>query len=355
MQTNGRFRVGVVADDLTSAADGAGPFVARGLRAMIGRRRLAVDGCDVFAVDSGSRSLSIDDAARNVAALTTQLASSRVLYKTVDSTLRGHVTAELAAAFSNSRRKTLVFAPAFPAAGRTTVRGIQYVDGVPVSESSYGRDPVHPARTSSLAELVPGGIGEVVILDAATQDELNAKVAGFDDPCETLWVGSPGMAEALAARLAGIGTSPTTPDTGTGGILVAIGTANPLSHRQADGIESLVDVTVLRGPRDRQTDPAGILDGIANRAARLVRTGCIDLLVATGGDTLDAILDRLGVDTFELLAELEPGFPLGRATLAGGSKLMIAMKAGGFGDDDTLRRVFARLRHETFLTRRALP
>ncbi|RXT36397.1 hypothetical protein [Bradyrhizobium betae] len=42
--------------------------------------------------------------------------------------------------------------------------------------------------------------------------------------------------------------------------------------------------------------------------------------------------------------ELEPGFPLGRASLEGGRELLIATKAGGFGDDNTLRRAIAQLR-----------
>lgn len=35
-----------------------------------------------------------------------------------------------------------------------------------------------------------------------------------------------------------------------------------------------------------------------------------------------------------------------RAAIAGGRPLLLAMKAGGFGDDETLRRAAARLRRE---------
>ena len=68
------------------------------------------------------------------------------------------------------------------------------------------------------------------------------------------------------------------------------------------------------------------------------------MVIATGGDTMEAILDRLNIFAFEILQELEPGFPLGRAFLGNGRELLIAMKAGGFGDDDTLRRAIAQLR-----------
>jgi len=58
---------------------------------------------------------------------------------------------------------------------------------------------------------------------------------------------------------------------------------------------------------------------------------------------MEAVLDRLNVREFEVLQELESGFPLGRAKLPEGRHIMLAMKAGGFGDDATLRRAVERL------------
>ncbi|WP_328587055.1 nucleotide-binding domain containing protein, partial [Pseudomonas syringae group genomosp. 3] len=67
-------------------------------------------------------------------------------------------------------------------------------------------------------------------------------------------------------------------------------------------------------------------------------------LIATGGDTMEAVLDLLNVREFEVLQELEPGFPLSRAKLGGGRTLLLAMKAGGFGSDDSLERAIAQIR-----------
>ncbi|TIN05363.1 MAG: four-carbon acid sugar kinase family protein, partial [Mesorhizobium sp.] len=105
----------------------------------------------------------------------------------------------------------LVIAPAFPEAGRLTVGGIQTVNGIPVSQSVYGRDPVHPAGTSHIADLVDPSLGipiilaanssgdaatkaSILILDADSQDILNRQVASIPDPETVLWVGSPGLA-----------------------------------------------------------------------------------------------------------------------------------------------------------------
>lgn len=344
MRTNGQYTIGILADDLTSAADGAAPFVQRGLRAVVGRRRLPPEEAAIVAVDSGSRSASALQAAVRVSDLAEQLASRDVLYKTVDSTLRGHVRAEIEAAFTASGRKMLVFAPAFPGAGRTTVSGVQLVDGIPVADSGYGHDPVHPARHSRLVELVPSSIGNVVILDAATQDELDAKIAALPNPQSILWVGSPGMALALAKRLAPVQVASDVTPAGGSEILVVVGSANPRSRRQADRIGVEHGVALLRAPVERIDDPHSILRDIAQAAARRLVDERFDVVIATGGDTMEAILDGLDISAFEILQELEPGFPLGRASLGNGRELLIAMKAGGFGDDNTLRRAIEQLR-----------
>ena len=337
------YRIGILADDLTSAADGAGPFVDHGLPAVVGRAQLPSADAAIVAVDSQSRSASAVQGAERVAQLTAQLASRDILYKTCDSTLRGHVKAEMEAAFAASGRATLVFAPAFPDAGRTTVDGIQLVNGVPVAESVYSRDPVHPVRHSRLAEFV-AAISDAILLDAATQDELDAKVAALPDPQSILWVGSPGMAIALARRCAWAKPAPRTKIAPRGDILIAIGSANPVSHRQAGRVAAEADVTLLQAPRERTADPAAVLRAIAHDAVERLRGARFGTVIATGGETMEAILDGLKVRTFEILTELEPGFPLGRAALTGGNALFIAMKAGGFGNDDTLVRAVAQLR-----------
>lgn len=352
MGTDARPSIGILADDLTSAADGAGPFVARGLHARIGRAGSPEADSAVLAIDSESRSMPGPDAAERVAVHAAQLARRDILFKTVDSTVRGHVKGELEAAFRASGRRRLVFAPAFPAAGRTTVGGVQLVDGVPVSETVYGRDPVHPARTSALADLVSPAIGDAVILDAVTQDELDSHIAALPDPEEILWAGSPGMARALALRFAPGSAPITTFEAAAGDLLIVVGTANPCSRRQARRIGEAQGVFILCSPSRRWDDPALVLREVSEAAASLVRRAPVQAVIATGGETMAALLDRLGVRDFDVLGEFEPGFPLGRAALDDGRPLLIGLKAGGFGDDEALMRAVAQLRRGSLLPER---
>lgn len=352
---NHAFSVGILADDLTSAADASAPFVARGLRAMVGRRALPPQTGEVSAVDSGSRSLPQAAAGRRVADLTANLAACPVLLKTVDSTLRGHVAIELAAAFKASGRERLVFAPAFPAAGRTTAGGIQLVDGQPVNETIYGRDPVHPARLARLREFVLPFIDKTILLDASSQDELDAKIADVADPETVLWAGSPGLAAALAKRFVPLPRSPAKTTLDCSEVLVAIGSANPRSRRQADRVAAISGLHLLRAPIERCPDANAVRNEIAREAAARIGEGGIGGVIATGGDTMEAILDALKIASFAVLGELEPGLPFGKATMPDGRSLLLAMKAGGFGDDSTLERAVAYLRSPSFPTGAAQP
>ena len=108
-------------------------------------------------------------------------------------------------------------------------------------------------------------------------------------------------------------------------------------------------VTLLRAPRTREQDPTAVLRQVAQDAAGQLQDPRFGALIATGGDTMEAILDLLDVHAFEILQELDPGFPLGRARLANGHSLLLAMKAGGFGSDDALARAVLRIRGATQL------
>lgn len=326
-------RVGILADDLTSAADGAGPFVGRGLSARVGRACLPMANADVFAIDTRSRSFGETAAIETTQKFTTSLATAEILIKTVDSTLRGHVRAEIGAALKASGRKKLVFAPAFPEAGRTTQNGIQLVGGVPVDQSAYARDPVHPATTSALADLVPSNARSAFLLDAETQDELDKQIAAISSPHDVLWVGSPGMGRALAARFPN--TCPPVVPTTSRNVLIVVGSANAVSHEQCGLVEKVSGIAVLRAPITRTKDSSGTLHKLVETAINTLETGDYGSVIATGGDTMEAVLDGLGIHCFTLSGEVEAGFPVGLSS-HGGRPLILGMKAGGFGTAETL-------------------
>lgn len=338
--------VAIIADDLTSAADGGAPFQQRGLTVEVIRgasEDLAFSG-GVIAVDCASRSLSEKKAAIKTAGTTAILSSSKWLYKTIDSTLRGNIKAEISAAYEASGRTKLVIAPAFPAAGRVTRNGVQYVNGALVCQSAYADDPVHPVRSSRISDYIPSSIGNSIILDAENQRELDEQVAALGDPESTLWVGSPGMALALSKQ------QPAGLDQGqarapVNSVLVVVGSGNPVSVQQSTELKHVTNVQCITAPSHRSGNPAKVLVQLVDQAVA-VANDC-DAIIATGGDTMEALLNRMCIHRFSLLGEIEPGFPVAMAKRIDGSNVILAMKAGGFGNSQTLVNAIAVLRDHT--------
>jgi D-threonate/D-erythronate kinase len=85
----------------------------------------------------------------------------------------------------------------------------------------------------------------------------------------------------------------------------------------------------------------------ATLVARISEDHAIAGLVVTGGDAARAIVEALEADGIALQGEVSDGVPMG--TIVGGPAdgIRIVTKAGGFGDDDTLRRSVEAIRDWT--------
>src|SRR5918993_5117920 len=155
--------IAIVADDLTGAADTGVQFVHAGYRTAVLFRATEVieDNLDAVVFDTDSRAMPAGFAAKRVVDAAHAAREARTVYKKLDSTLRGNIAAELAAALGGARRKRIVVAPAFPAAGRTTVGGIQRVHGVPVDETEMANDPNTPVREAHVPSLLADAFSSV--------------------------------------------------------------------------------------------------------------------------------------------------------------------------------------------------
>ena len=63
-------------------------------------------------------------------------------------------------------------------------------------------------------------------------------------------------------------------------------------------------------------------------------------LLLVGGDTAVHVLERLGIQQLTVVAELMPGIPLLVGVDPAGNERLIVTKAGNFGDEWTLVRLF---------------
>lgn len=149
----------VIADDFTGSNDTGVQLAKKGARTevMLSAAQKPSRRADVLVINTESRALPAPQA---VDMVQTALApwcdtpDAPLVYKKIDSTFRGNVGAEVAAAMKASRRRLAVIAAAIPAAGRTTRDGQCLVNGIPLVDTEFASDPKTPIISSRIAELI---------------------------------------------------------------------------------------------------------------------------------------------------------------------------------------------------------
>ncbi len=177
--------LGIVADDLTGAMDSSGYFASRGLSTTVILDPSFPSTADVMVISTNSRAEDPNTAREMIRQAVRSLAG-RLVYKKIDSTLRGNIGVELAAAMDEMDCEKAIVAPAFPAVGRTTVGGILLVNGVAVSETQFANDPILPVKESHIPTLLEQStersVGCVTVEDIADGPEsLYRKISGMPE------------------------------------------------------------------------------------------------------------------------------------------------------------------------------
>jgi len=390
--------VAIVADDLTGALDTAAPFASHGLDTWLTLPPDLVSrgidaGAEVVALTTESRHLAADQAANRVEATLHGLAvlQPAIVFKKIDSILRGNVGAEVAAALRTTGRRHAIIAPAVPSQNRTMRGGTVYVNGVRLPAHIDGGEAESPesAHLPDLLQragclqihLVPAGrwptpVDEpglhVYVVDAESEADLD-RVAQFTvrrSP-EVLPVGAMGLGRALA-RAVGQRVSPQNLNIRPGVLLFVVGSRREASAAQIEALRvaGAVEIEIPTGPeldldlllerlspqhgtsllvvRPALTTLSGVsAQMVASRlgraAAAIVQRIGVSALVMAGGDTAAACLDCFGAACLHVLGELHDGIAHGTFR-AGPRSMPFFTKSGSFGRPDTWTRLAALLR-----------
>lgn len=395
----------IIADDYTGANDTGVQLKRRGLPVdVIPYPVSGLTDSECLVVDTETRNIPEDEAALRLSELTEKLFKEKVpevVYKKVDSTLRGNINAEirtLAKGFD-----AVLFAPAFPQINRTTRHGIHYLDGVPLLQTEMARDPISPIKSDRLEDYLIGskpkikGInapqldslvfekGVSYYADASSQEDLEKLTKkALQSKLRILWVGSAGLANAIFEILI-----PANP------ILAVVGSLSEVAAKQIDALEQtgvqIVSVpssdlikgqssetmlekilsalkkervACLTGARSREEYDETILRGreqglskgeinsrvqqaLSNLVFQIMARQTLGGIFLTGGDTAIATFRALGAEGSRILGESEPGFILSR--LIGGSfeGLPIITKAGAFGHETSIVKAIKKLEEES--------
>ncbi len=400
-------KVALIADDLTGAMDTGVELSRRGVPTWVLLDPLATGHLELNAAavvaDTESRNVPKREAAERIRVFVQALQKAQIpiIYKKIDSTLRGNLGAELRAVRGALKPDLILVAPALPGSGRTTVGGRHFVNGTPITESDLAKDPFAQVTSDriadslagltvqevelaevrrgaeTLAETFQGCAGcEVVVADAETDRDLEI----LDEAAElcgrrVFRCGSAGLFQAMAARMHGAARKREW-SAGRGPLLVLSGSP---ARRTKDQIRRAVEAGCLllsleNGQKAADALKAGrsvVVDGAGSSKAELVRRFgkdrdgllkasagvqqklcCIAKealphgagLMIVGGDTALALCRSLSVTALAIENELEPMVPAGRLVGGAFDGLPVITKAGGLGGLDAIAEAIDRFR-----------
>ena len=405
--------IGITADDLTGAADTAAALARPGspVSVSLDAQPRAFEGRRAFAVTTGSRVCPPEQVYESVHGSVEALrsAGATVIYKKVDSNLRGNVGTEVAAVVEATSGPVL-FAPAFPARERTIIQGICLVCGTPVAETEMARDPEAPVTESDVLELLKSqreGLDVftcplsvvragrlamrtsipdhgVLLIDAETDDDLDAvaEVALSLDPIPAL-AGSAGFAGALARHLWGPAVSPRWPAERFGPALAVLGSSSRVLATQVETaakvgfatipfpcqnltredqplpeLETAIEsaMTELAAGRDAIVYAAGalpsverpielIVEHLAHLAYVVTRETRPNGLLVGGGSNALAVLETVGAEALEIDDEPLPGIAGGSVIGGHLAGIRVVLKPGAAGVETAVVQILGYLSH----------
>ena len=350
--------IGVIADDLTGAAD-------------------------LVCVDTDSRASEPAEAAKRaaLAAKTLQAAGAKWIYKKVDSVLRGQVTAEVEAVMKQLNLERALLLPANPTLGRVIRHGEYFLRGRPLHKTEFARDPHFPRRSSKVLQLVkvPENFamrvangdrtladGTILVGDVESTADLQNWTASCDE--QMLPAGGAEFFNALLTMAGGgsrqsaasgmpapsgkeffiTGTSTqaarkfvaaarrnktpvfSLPQELAWGATFSDAAVESVSQRVIAGFENSPRVILGIGlPQVRDKDVAGRLSGQVVRVAeQVLRRMHIENIFAEGGATAAELVRCMDWPRLEIVRELAPGV----ATLAvgGDQNFLLTIKPGSY-------------------------
>ncbi|MDO7268779.1 MULTISPECIES: four-carbon acid sugar kinase family protein [Shouchella] len=312
-------KIAIIADDLTGANDSGVQLAKAGLDTVVwlNGKGSSENRAEAVVVDTDSRALSPKEAKAAVHAAMSALApyNPNLIFKKVDSTLRGNVGAELEATAEAWQPECILLAPSFPANNRTVEDGILYVNGTPIGETEFARNEADPVSDSAISDHIGrqfhGAIAHipeslwaekpetisawldrnianeqtVFICDAVSMETLE-RIAAFSQqqPKRLLLAGSAGLSNALAQTMvSGTNTPFADHPVSSDPILYLVGSmsevsktqvAHLLTHPQTEGIR-LHAATAASNDRHTQ---AKEFERVVAAAEKTVATGKIPVI-----------------------------------------------------------------------------
>jgi len=150
----------VIADDLTGAMDVGMQLLKKNIRVRVCISSKFMDtvykNTDVVIFDTETRNIDEKLAYDKLKKWINRLNRKNfyLIYKKIDSTLRGNIGKELDAVLDKSEKELIIFAPALPYNRRITLGGYHYVNGKKLEETEFARDLFSPVSHSNIPDII---------------------------------------------------------------------------------------------------------------------------------------------------------------------------------------------------------
>jgi len=399
----------IVADDFTGSNDTGVQIRRRGIPVRVVFSGSGVTGKESCVLDTESRPLPKEEAFERVSCEIKEIPFDNFfqVIKKVDSTLRGNIGSETKALDQSYRPQLIVFAPAFPDLGRTTLKRIHYLHGTPVSHTELASDPITPVKNDDIQKIlaeafteekvthfdldaVRGGAinlegGRIFCFDAVSNGDLQRIVRSvLAAGKRVLWIGSAALADnllnveqSIPPALAVVASlNSVTRDQvhyaekqGVSVVKVRICDIVKKITSQGDAAKEVIallkegkDVILLSSSayseeeRERNEEDARLAGlsmeemsaftqkVIGQIAVQVLEEAKVSGLFLSGGDTAISCFECAGALGSSIITEIAVGIPLMR--LIGGSHegLKVITKAGAFGKEDAVFYALRKLR-----------
>lgn len=367
-------KIAVIADDLTGALDTGVQFTQWGFKTQL-LQTLEDDNNEVIVINTETRNKNSEQAYNILFNLAKNLRKYDIIYKKIDSTLRGNPGAEIEAILKATNEGRVIVTPTYPATARRVHEGHLYIGEKAITETEYINE--YKIKTSYIPEILntktsihtcksPRNLptNGIIIIDSATEQDL-IQIA---NKRTRVLAGSAGLADALCYTLKN--PPPVLSIIGSirsesrvqvnmlhnrlGAEIININTIDALNsspqyellEKAKLGImnkdviitsaftEQIVkrtfDEAKLMGFNSKEVENR-ITGALADVSYELLTSQKLSGIVITGGATAKAIISRLGIKTIDLIDEVQPGIPVIKL-----DQFLSITKAGGFGQPDTL-------------------
>lgn len=365
-------RIAVIADDLTGALDTGVQFTQWGYKTQL-TDDPAKSTAEVTIINTDTRNKPPEEAYKTTYKIAEHL-NHTIIYKKLDSTLRGNPGPELQAILDATGETHAILTPTYPQTGRRVHNGHLYIRENPITETEYINE--YRRKTSYIPEILetetqintvknPEGINPgITVIDSTTEKDL-IEIAKHHT---RVLAGSAGLADALCQTLRNpppvitvIGsmrtqtrTQATQLETRLGATIIPLDVVKALNrtpqyeaiHAAEIALKTGQDTIITSTPSQETIDQTktkaqqmGLTTGeLETRVTGALAEVTITLLkhktsglILTGGATALAVTERLGTKNIEILDEVEPGIPVLRL-----DQTLAVTKAGGFGQPDAL-------------------